>query len=136
MGGVCSMNRRDGKCVQNLVGKPEWKIPVGTPKHRSECNIRIGLIEIEWKNVGLIHVAEGRGQRRDFEHTLGFEIKGGDRLDYCERLLGSEGSCSRELVPVVFSLTDLRSSFEISMNSRSPAYGSASLPIARKNNLN
>jgi hypothetical protein len=23
MGGVCSMNRRDGKCVQNLVGKHE-----------------------------------------------------------------------------------------------------------------
>jgi hypothetical protein len=29
-----------------LVGKPEWKIPLGRPKHRCEDNIKMDLKEI------------------------------------------------------------------------------------------
>jgi hypothetical protein len=36
-----------------LVGKPEGKRPVGTPRHRWEDNIRMDLREIEWGWYGL-----------------------------------------------------------------------------------
>jgi len=40
------MPGRDGKCIQNFVGKLEGKRPFGRSRHRWEDNIRIHLGEI------------------------------------------------------------------------------------------
>jgi hypothetical protein len=34
-----------------LLGKPEWKRPLGRPRHRWEGNIRIDFREIGWRDV-------------------------------------------------------------------------------------
>jgi len=39
---------RDEKCIQNLVGKPEEKKPLGRPRRRLQNNIVMGLGEIGW----------------------------------------------------------------------------------------
>jgi len=31
-----------------LVGRPEERRPPGRPRHRSEDNIKINLLEVEW----------------------------------------------------------------------------------------
>jgi len=47
MGGKCSMNERDEKSIHTiLVGKPEWKRPLGRPWRRWEDNVRLDLREI------------------------------------------------------------------------------------------
>jgi hypothetical protein len=38
-----------------LVGKPEWKKPLGRPKRRWEDNIRIDHKEIGWDIVALVN---------------------------------------------------------------------------------
>jgi hypothetical protein len=40
-----------------LVRKPEEKKPLGTPRHRWEDNIRIGVRGIGWEDVDWIHLA-------------------------------------------------------------------------------
>jgi hypothetical protein len=45
-----------------LVGKPERKGPLGTPRRYCEDNIKIYLREMEWGDMDLIHLAQGRGQ--------------------------------------------------------------------------
>jgi hypothetical protein len=34
-----------------LVGKPEWKRPLGRPGHRLEGNIRMEVTETRWEGV-------------------------------------------------------------------------------------
>jgi hypothetical protein len=44
IGRACSMHGRDEKCIQKiLVGKPEGKRLLKTPRHRWEDNIRMDL---------------------------------------------------------------------------------------------
>jgi len=39
-----------------LVGKPEGKRP---PKHRSEDNIKMDLMDVAWVDVDQMHLAQG-----------------------------------------------------------------------------
>jgi hypothetical protein len=39
-----------------LVGNPEEKRPLGTPRHRWEDNIRLNLREIRWEDEDWIHI--------------------------------------------------------------------------------
>jgi hypothetical protein len=34
-----------------LAGKPEGKRPLGRPRHRRECNIRMELRDVGWEGV-------------------------------------------------------------------------------------
>jgi hypothetical protein len=43
-----------------LVGKPEGKRPFGTPRFRSEDNIKMDLWEIGLEGVVWIHLAQDR----------------------------------------------------------------------------
>jgi hypothetical protein len=40
-----------------LVGKPEWRIPLGRPRHRLVDNIKMDLREIEWYDMDWIDLA-------------------------------------------------------------------------------
>jgi hypothetical protein len=53
-----------------LVGKPEWKRPLGSPRRRWEDNIRMDLKETEWEYAGWIHVTQDRDRRWDVENTI------------------------------------------------------------------
>jgi hypothetical protein len=41
-----------------LVGKPEWKRPLGRPRYRWEEDIRVNLRETGWKDVDWMHLAQ------------------------------------------------------------------------------
>jgi len=43
-----------------LVGKLEWKIPLGRRRHKWKSNIRTDLEEIGWEVADWIHVPQGR----------------------------------------------------------------------------
>ena len=43
-----------------LVGKPEGKRPLGTPRHRWEDNIKMDLQEVGWGSMDWIELAQNR----------------------------------------------------------------------------
>jgi hypothetical protein len=45
-----------------LVGKPEAKRPLDTPRRRGVDNIKINLREIGWGGMDWIHLAQDRDQ--------------------------------------------------------------------------
>jgi hypothetical protein len=47
-----------------LVGKPEGKRPLETPRRRWEDGIRMDLMEIDWGVVEWIHLAQDRDRWR------------------------------------------------------------------------
>jgi hypothetical protein len=53
-----------------LVGKPEGKRPLGTPRRRWGGNIRMDLREIGWDGVGWIDLAQDRDQWRVLVNTV------------------------------------------------------------------
>jgi hypothetical protein len=46
-----------------LVGKPEGKRPLRTPRRRWVNNIKMDLSEIGWGGMDRIDLAQGRGRR-------------------------------------------------------------------------
>jgi hypothetical protein len=50
------------KAYKIVVGKPEGKRPLGSPRHSWEDNIRMDLMEIGWENVLWIHLAQDKDQ--------------------------------------------------------------------------
>jgi hypothetical protein len=55
MGGACNTHGKVEKCIKYLVGKPEWKRPIGKPRRRWEDSV---TIKIGWKIVDWIHLAQ------------------------------------------------------------------------------
>jgi hypothetical protein len=53
-----------------LVGKPEGKRPLGTPRRRWEDNIRMDLREIGWNGMDWIDLAQDRDQWRAHVNTV------------------------------------------------------------------
>jgi hypothetical protein len=53
-----------------LVEKLEGKRPLGTPRRRSEDNIKMDLGEIGWDGMKWIHLAQDRDRRRDLVNTV------------------------------------------------------------------
>jgi hypothetical protein len=53
-----------------LVGKPEGKRLLGSPRRRWEDNIKIYLKEIGFANVDWIHLAQDRDRWRALVNTL------------------------------------------------------------------
>jgi hypothetical protein len=54
------MRRLYEKFIKFLVGRTKWKIPLGSPGHRQEDNIKMDLREVGCDNVYCIHVAQDR----------------------------------------------------------------------------
>jgi hypothetical protein len=48
----------------NLVGKPEGKIPLVRPTYRWEDNIRMDITKIGFEGVDWMHLAQDTGQWR------------------------------------------------------------------------
>jgi hypothetical protein len=53
-----------------LVGKSEWKRPLGRPSCGWEDTIRIDLREVGWKGVDWIRLAQNRDQWQVFVNTV------------------------------------------------------------------
>jgi hypothetical protein len=53
-----------------LVGKPEWKRPLGRTRRGWEDNIGMDLREIEWEDVDWIRLAQDRDQLRAVVDTV------------------------------------------------------------------
>jgi hypothetical protein len=60
MGRVCSTNGAKRNAYRILVGKPEGKRPLGTPRRRWVDNIKMDVREIGWNGVDLIDMAQDR----------------------------------------------------------------------------
>jgi hypothetical protein len=60
MGLTGSIHGRDEKCIQNLVGKPEGKRPLGGPRCIWENNSRMDVREMGWEGVNWIQLARDR----------------------------------------------------------------------------
>jgi hypothetical protein len=58
MGGACGTHGRGEKLYRVLVGKPEGKRPLGSPRRRWEYGIKMDLREIGWGGVEWIHLAQ------------------------------------------------------------------------------
>jgi hypothetical protein len=48
MGGPCSTYEGEERCIEGLLGKPEGKRALESPRRRWEDNITIDLQEVEW----------------------------------------------------------------------------------------
>ena len=61
IGGACGTYGEGGeRCIENLVGKPERKRPLGRPRRRWEDNIKKDIQEVGWwKWIGLIWLIIG-----------------------------------------------------------------------------
>jgi hypothetical protein len=53
-----------------LVGKPEGKTPLGSPRRRWVDNIKMDLSEIGWDGVDWIDSAQDRDQSRALVNTV------------------------------------------------------------------
>jgi hypothetical protein len=53
-----------------LLGKPEGKRPLGSPRHRWVGNIRIDLGEVGWSNVDWIDLAQDRNRWRALVNSV------------------------------------------------------------------
>jgi hypothetical protein len=53
-----------------LVGKPEGKRPLGTPRRRWEDNIKMDLREMGWGAIDWIDLAQDRDQWRALVNTV------------------------------------------------------------------
>jgi hypothetical protein len=56
--------------VQDFVGKPEGKRPLGGPRHRWEDNIKMDFRKIGWGGMDLIILAKHRDQWRALMNTI------------------------------------------------------------------
>jgi hypothetical protein len=64
MGRACSTNEGQNNAHRILVGKPEGKRPLGSPRHRWVDNIKMNLREIGWGGMDWIDLAQDRDQWR------------------------------------------------------------------------
>jgi hypothetical protein len=53
-----------------LVGRPEWKRPLGRHRHRWEDNIKMDLMEIGIDGANWIQLAQDRVKWRAFVNTV------------------------------------------------------------------
>jgi hypothetical protein len=70
MGKACSTNGEKRNAYRILVGKPEGKRPLGSPRRRWEDNIKIDLRDVEWVGMNWIHLAQDMDQCRALVNTV------------------------------------------------------------------
>jgi hypothetical protein len=64
-GGVCGTYRRQKRCIQGLVERPEERISLGTGKRRLEDMTKVELKELR-RGVDWIELAQDRNRWRAF----------------------------------------------------------------------
>jgi len=57
---ACSTHEGEERCIQDFVGKPEVKIPLGRPRRRWEDNIKMDLQEVGCEGIDWIDLAQDR----------------------------------------------------------------------------
>jgi hypothetical protein len=62
VGRACSTNGEKRNTYRILVGKPEGKRPLVTPRSRWVNHIKMNLREIQWDDMDWIHLAQHRDQ--------------------------------------------------------------------------
>jgi hypothetical protein len=70
VGRTCGTHGRGEECVQDLMGKPEGKRPLGRPRRRWEDGVRMDLREIGWRSVDWIQLAQDRDRWRAVVNTV------------------------------------------------------------------
>jgi hypothetical protein len=60
MGRACNTNGEKRNAYGLLVGKPEGRRPLGSPRRRWLDNIRMDLVEVGWCDVDWIGLAQDR----------------------------------------------------------------------------
>jgi hypothetical protein len=70
MGGPCSTNGGEEERVWVIVGKPEGKRPLGSPRRRWLENIRMDLGEVGWSDVDWIGLAQDRNRWRALVNSV------------------------------------------------------------------
>jgi hypothetical protein len=64
MGGACSTYGGEERCIQDLVGRPGGRRPLGRPRRRWEDNIKMYLQEVGWGGMVWIEMAQDRDRWR------------------------------------------------------------------------
>jgi hypothetical protein len=59
----------DRNVYKVLMGKPEGKRPLGRPRRRWEDGIRMYLMEMDWKSVEWIQLAQDRDRWQTLVNT-------------------------------------------------------------------
>jgi hypothetical protein len=62
MGGHVACIGEKRNAYRLLLGKPEGKRPLGSPRHRWVDNIMIDLVEVGWRDVDWIGTAQDRNR--------------------------------------------------------------------------
>jgi hypothetical protein len=70
VGGACSLNGEKRNAYRLLVGKPEGKRPLGRPTRRWVDNIKMDLLEIGWRGVDWIGLAQDRDKWRTLVNAV------------------------------------------------------------------
>jgi hypothetical protein len=63
------MGERRG-AYRDLVGKPGGRRPLARPARRWEDNIKMDLLEVGWRGMDWINVAQDRDRWRALVHTV------------------------------------------------------------------
>jgi hypothetical protein len=70
IGRACGTHGKEDECHRILVGKPERKRHIRTPRRRWEDNIKMDLREIGWGGMDWIDLAQDREQWRALVNTV------------------------------------------------------------------
>jgi hypothetical protein len=70
MGGPCSTNGEKKTAYRLLVGKPEGKRLLGSPRRRWVDNIRMDLGEVGWSDVDWIGLVQDRNRWRALVNSV------------------------------------------------------------------
>jgi hypothetical protein len=70
MGRACSTKGGEEECIRILVGKPEGKRPLGSPRRRWVYNMKIVLRDTGWDGMDGINLAQDRDQWRALCNTV------------------------------------------------------------------
>ena len=70
MGRACSTNGEKMNAFRMLVGKPEGRRSLGSPRRKWVDNIKMDLRETVWDGIDLIDLAHDRDQWRALVNTV------------------------------------------------------------------
>jgi hypothetical protein len=70
MVGICSTYGEKRGAYRILVGRPEGRRPLGTPRRRWEDNIKMDFQVVGWWDMDWIELAQDRDRRRDFVNAV------------------------------------------------------------------
>jgi hypothetical protein len=70
MGGKCISIGEMGNAYKILIGKPERKKHLGSPRRRWQDNIRMDLENLAWGVVNWIRLGQDRDQWRALVYTV------------------------------------------------------------------